>query len=166
MKDYIIDHPQLQSLQKRMGALLVWVVCWLMWIYLLVPLVTLGGWLLGDYKMSDEMRWFGGYGSLLQLLKIYVATLLVQALLWLCWVFFRARRSRWFFAAAGKKVDDEQLCAFYHVQPQELEQCRDAHLITVYFDDQGKIVHLEPDIPGGDLQLLNTDDACKAGGLV
>lgn len=144
MKDYIIDHPHLQSLQKRMGGLLVWFVCWLMWIYLLVPLVALGSWLLGDYKMNDEMRWFGGYSSLLELLKIYAATLLVQAALWLCWVFFRARRQRRQLAASGKTVDDMELCTHYHVEMDELEQCRNAQLITVYFDDHGKIVHLEP----------------------
>ncbi len=146
MKDYIIDYPHLQSLQKRMGGILVWLVCWLMWIYLLVPLVTLGGWLLGDYKMSDEMRWFGGYSSLLQLLKIYAITLLIQALLWLCWVFFRSRRRRYLLPASRTTVDDEQLCLFYQVKKTELEPCRHAQLITVYFDDHGKIVHLEPKI--------------------
>lgn len=158
MNDYIIDHPQLQSLQNRLGALLVWIVCWLMWIYLLVPLVTLGSWLLGNYKMTDEMRWFGGYGSLLQLLKIYLATLSIQALLWLCWVFFRARRKRRFLAASGKKVDDAQLCSFFQVKKQELEQCRDASLITVYFDGQGRIVHLEPDIPDAGCLFLTDED--------
>ena len=41
MKGYIINAPHLQSLQKRLGALFAWVICWVMWIYLLVPLVTL-----------------------------------------------------------------------------------------------------------------------------
>ncbi|MDO9103796.1 MAG: poly-beta-1,6-N-acetyl-D-glucosamine biosynthesis protein PgaD [Methylovulum sp.] len=150
--DYIIDHPQLQSLQKRMGSLLVWAVCWLMWVYLLIPLVTLGEWLLGDYAMNAEMRWFGGYSSLLQLLKMFLATLLVQMLLWLCWVFFRARRRRRFLAASGKVVDDRQLCAFYQVNRDELQCCRDSSLITVYFDELGNIVHLEPGLPDGERQ--------------
>ncbi|MFI3185270.1 MAG: poly-beta-1,6-N-acetyl-D-glucosamine biosynthesis protein PgaD, partial [Methylococcaceae bacterium] len=81
MKDYIINTPQLQSLKKRISALFVWAICWVMWIYLLIPLVTLSSWVLGDKKMINEMRWFGGYKSLLELMEIYVATLLVMVAL-------------------------------------------------------------------------------------
>ena len=146
MKEFIIDYPHLQSLQKRVGSLLVWMLCWLMWLYLLIPLVTLADWLLGDYKMNDEMRWFGGYSSLLHLLKIYAEVLLVQVVLWLSWVYFRVSRKTKRPALLKEAVDDEQLCAFYHVSRGELAPCRWASLITVFFDEQGKIIHLEPKI--------------------
>jgi poly-beta-1,6-N-acetyl-D-glucosamine biosynthesis protein PgaD len=146
MKDYIINAPQLQSLKKRAGALFVWAVCWVMWIYLLVPLFTLSSWVLGDKKMINEMRWFGGYKSLLELMEIYVVTLLVMVVLWLCWVFYRTLRSRVILPAANKVVNDMELCAFYQVKADELQQCRNASMITVYFDDNGHIVHLNPDI--------------------
>jgi len=146
MKDYIINAPQLQSLKKRAGALFVWVVCWVMWIYLLVPLFTLSSWVLGDKKMINEMRWFGGYKSLLELMEIYVVTLLVMLALWLCWIFYRTLRSRVILPAANKVVNDMELCAFYQVKADELQQCRNASMITVYFDGNGHIVHLNPDI--------------------
>lgn len=146
MKEYIINAPQLQSLRKRISALLVWVVCWIMWIYLLVPLVTLSSWVLGDKNMINEMRWFGGYKSLLELMEIYVVTLLVMAALWLCWVLYRTLRSRVMHPSAHKVVNDAELCAFYQVKTGELQQCRNATMITVYFDDHGHIVHLDPHI--------------------
>jgi len=146
MKDYIINTPQLQSLKKRISSVFVLAVCWLMWIYLLIPLVTLGSWLLGDKKMTDEMRWLGGYKSLLELLEIYFMTLLVLVMLWLCWVCFRALRIRTTLPASHKIVDDADLCGFYQVQMDELQQCRNSSLITVYFDDHGQIVHLDPHI--------------------
>ncbi len=146
MKQYIINTPQLQSLQKRVGALFAWAVCWVMWIYLLVPLVTLSSWVLGDKKMINEMRWFGGYKSLLELMQIYVVTLLAMVTLWLWWISYRMLRSRVMPLAAGKIVNDTELCTFYQVKSDELQQCRDAAMITVYFDDHGHIVHLEPHI--------------------
>ncbi len=146
MKEYIINAPQLQSLKKRISALFVWLVCWVMWIYLLIPLVTLSSWLLGDKKVINQMRWFGGYKSLLGLMQIYFATLLVMVALWLCWVFYRSLRTRAVLRAAGKVVNDTELCAFYQVKTDELQPCRDAAMITVYFDDHGHIVHLDPDI--------------------
>lgn len=146
MKEYIINTPQLQSLQKRVGAVLAWAVCWTMWIYLLVPLATLISWVLGDRKMINEMRWFGGYKSLLELMQIYVVTLLVMVALWLCWIIYRALRSRVLIPSANKVVNDAELCAFYQVKNDELQQCRKVALITVYFDDHGHIVHLDPHI--------------------
>jgi hypothetical protein len=112
MREYIINAPQLQSLQKRVGALLVWIVCWVMWIYLLIPLVTLSSWVLGDKKMINEMRWFGGYKSLLELMQIYVVTLLMMVALWLCWIFYRTLRNRVLLPAAHKIVSDAELCVF------------------------------------------------------
>lgn len=146
MKEYIINAPQLQSLHKRVGALFAWVVCWVMWIYLLIPLVTLSSWVLGDKKMINEMRWFGGYKSLLELMQIYCVTLLVMLILWLCWISYRTLRSKPVLPSAHKIVDDGELCAFYQVNTDELQQCRNAAMITVYFDDHGHIVHLEPHI--------------------
>ncbi len=146
MKEYIINAPQLQSLQKRAGALFVWAVCWVMWIYLLIPLVTLSSWLLGDKKMINEMRWFGGYKSLLELMQIYFITLLVMVALWLCWIFYRMLRSRAVLSSAHKIVSDAELCAFYQVKTDELRQCRSAVTVTVYFDDHGQIVQLAPHI--------------------
>jgi poly-beta-1,6-N-acetyl-D-glucosamine biosynthesis protein PgaD len=146
MKEYIINAPQLQSLQKRLGALFAWLVCWVMWIYLLIPLVTLSSWVLGDKKMINEMRWFGGYKSLLELLQIYAITLLVMVALWLCWIFYRFLRGKAPHPSAHKVVNDEELCVFYQVKAGELQQCRCAAMVTVYFDDHGHIVQLEPHI--------------------
>ncbi len=146
MKGYIINAPHLQSLQKRLGALLAWAICWVMWIYLLVPLVTLCSWVLGDKKMINQMRWFGGYKSLLELMEIYGAALLIMAMLWLGWILYRASRKRSILPAAQRKVNDTQLCAFYQVKADELQQCRTASMITVFYDENGHIVHLEPHI--------------------
>jgi biofilm PGA synthesis protein PgaD len=146
MKEYIINAPQLQSLQKRIGALFAWAICWVMWIYLLVPLVTLCSWVLGDRKMINQMRWFGGYKSLLELMQIYLITLLIMAVLWLSWVFYRMLRRRPTWTAAQKVVSDTDLCRFYQVKADELQQCRHASLTTVYFDDHGNIVRIDPQI--------------------
>ena len=144
MKEYIINAPQLQSLQKRLGALFVWIFCWVMWIYLLIPLVTLISWVLGDRKVLNQMRWFGGYKSFLELMQIYGITLLIMIAIWLCWIFYRFLRSKMLHPASREQVSDEALCRFYQVNNEELQQSRRATLITVYFDDHGGIVRLEP----------------------
>ncbi len=146
MKDYIINAPQLQTVRKRISALFVWLLCWVMWVYLLIPLVALSNWVMGDRKMINEMRWFGGYKSLLELMEIYMAALVIMTLLWLCWIFARALHSKDLLPAAQKVINDQDLCEFYNVEADALQQCKHSKLMTVYFDEQGHIASLDPHI--------------------
>ncbi len=146
MNKYIINLPQLQSFSQRLGAIAVWLICWLMWIYLLLPFLTLCGWLLGDHNLTDEMRWFGGYKSLLQLLQIYLITLLVLIGICLAWVIYHFIRQPVLIPAANKVVSDAEIMNFYQVKLQEVRVCRKAQLVTVYFDEQGQVTLLTPEI--------------------
>jgi poly-beta-1,6-N-acetyl-D-glucosamine biosynthesis protein PgaD len=147
MKSYIINAPHLQSLQKRVGALFAWAICWVMWIYLLIPLVTLSNWVLGDKKLINQMRWFGGYKSLLELMQIYLMSLLIMMGLWLLWIAYRLLTKPSNSSSTPKKVSDEALCAFYHVKIEDLPFCRKATMVTVFFDADGHIIKLEPHKP-------------------
>lgn len=143
MKDYIIDCPQLQSRQKRAGAMFASMVCWLMWIYLLSPLIVLSSRFLAENRTNGKLSWLGDEQHLLQLLAIYSGTLFVLLILWLGWIFCRAR-CKTKLPIANETVDDAQLCRFYQVQANELKRCRKASITTVYFDGLGRIVRLEP----------------------
>ncbi len=146
MNHFIINTPQLQSPSKRVGAFFVWILCWLMWCYLLLPLFTLAGWLMGNHSFTDEMRWFGGYKSLLQLLQIYALTLAALVGLWLSWVIYHFLRQPALIAAASHVVTDAEMCAFYQVTPTAVQSCRQAQEITVYFDAHGHITELQQGI--------------------
>ena len=146
MKTYIINAPQLQSIQKRLGGFFSWLLCWAMWIYLLVPLVTLTSWVLGDKKMINEMRWFGGYKSLLELLQIYLISLLVMAGLWLIWIIYRSLLTRVVKKRPYPTVSNADLCEFFQVNQRELQNCQESQLMTVFYDEQGHIVQLENNI--------------------
>lgn len=146
MIDYrhlIIDLPHLQSIRQRIGSFFVAIVCWALWIYFFIPLVSLGGWLMGVRKLSQEIRWFGGYKSLLGLMELYGETVLAIAALWLLWTLYTSLRR-------GKTVDrpqpvnHAQLCETFAVDPVELDQCQHSSCVTVHFDDHGHIVHMEP----------------------
>ena len=92
------------------------------------------------------MRWFGGYKSLLELMQIYGFTLLVMIALWLAWIFFKLLRKHSIRTQSYKIVSDLDLCTFYQINTDDLNQCRNANLITVFFNDQGRITELEPQI--------------------
>ncbi len=138
MNEYIINIPQLQSFKKRLGGFFVWILGWVMWGYLLFPLITLANWLQGNYKVINEMRWFGGYKSLLELLEIYGITLAILAGIWIIWaivgILCRSKFRHY------QNVSDEEICHFYQVNQNDVILHRQKSLVTVVFDDYGQIL--------------------------
>ena len=143
MKEYIINIPHLQSLTKRLSNKLVTLLCWMMWVYLLLPIVILIEWWRGNSQVIHEMRWFGGTKSLFQLLEIYGVTLGLLAVAWLVWIIGHRYCTDHWRPAPAKNITDEDLCEFYHVDAQQLQQCRKQQRVTAFFDEHGKITHLE-----------------------
>ena len=132
MKDIIINQPHLQSFRQKCGSLFLVVCSWLLWLYFLLPLFTLSGWLLGVKNLSDEIRWFGGYKTLLELLELYGEIILLIALLWLLWTVCLS----WLHASIKPKsigqLSDQQLCEVFKVNADQLQTAKASNLITVH----------------------------------
>ncbi len=143
MKDYIINAPQRQSVSKRISGVGITVICWMMWGYLLFPIITLINWLRGDYNVINEMRWFGGYKSLLELMEIYVGTLIILGVVWCVWVLIRKFRRRRILPAATKRITVEEMSDFYHVDKMQIGHFQQQQNVTVFFDETGQIIGLE-----------------------
>ncbi|MFM8341441.1 MAG: poly-beta-1,6-N-acetyl-D-glucosamine biosynthesis protein PgaD [Methylomonas sp.] len=142
MKEIIINQPHLQSFRQKCGSWFLSVISWLLWLYFLLPLFTLGGWLLGVKSLSDEIRWFGGYKTLLELLELYGEIILVIAIVWAVWSLCLS----WLHASKSSKqlptVNDEQLCASFKVDQKQLIEARALNKVTVCFDDHAGIVDI------------------------
>ncbi|MEY4717650.1 MAG: hypothetical protein RL563_268 [Pseudomonadota bacterium] len=145
MKEIIINQPHLQSLSQRLGSVFLATISWLLWLYFLLPLFTLGAWLLGLKSLSDEIRWFGGYKTLLQLLELYGEIVLIIAIAWAFWTFCLS----WIHAMRAPKnipvVSKDQLCESFQVDMSELETSKLSQNVTVHFDEHADILHIYPD---------------------
>jgi poly-beta-1,6-N-acetyl-D-glucosamine biosynthesis protein PgaD len=147
MSDLIINLPHLQSMRQRLGSYTVTVACWLLWLYFLAPIITLGGWLLGVRKLSKEIRWFGGYKSLQELMVMYGETILAIALLWLCWTMLLSLRRKQ-PNTQPEPVGPEALCRHFNVPGEAWQTCQASRRVTVHFDEHGQIVRMLSDLPG------------------
>ncbi|MEN9680146.1 MAG: hypothetical protein RLZZ627_39 [Pseudomonadota bacterium] len=138
-EDLIIELPHLQSLTQRLGSWFVSLACWSLWIYFLVPLVSLSGWLLGVRKFSAEVRWFGGYKSLIDLLQLYGLTILGILLIWTAWTLTRnfLRPQAPFTEGKGDQAD---IPAALALRPEGVRDARTLRNLTVQFDEQGVII--------------------------
>lgn len=141
--ELIIELPHLQSFSQRMGSWLVSMTCWLLWIYFLIPLISLSGWLLGFRKFSSEVRWFGGYKSLIELLEIYGLTILSILFVWLLWtavrVVFPRKRTR-----SGGIQTEQDPSKQLMTDPSGLTKLRHLSALTLHFDKNGVIVKVNP----------------------
>lgn len=142
MKHIIINQPHLQSLQQKLGSVCLSAMSWLLWLYFLFPLVTLVGWLMGVKSWSDEIRWFGGYKTLLELLQLYGEIIIVIALIWLLWSFFLS----WLHAAVHPKIQapvtSQTLADRFDLRLEDLTHARTCNKVTVCFDEHADITAL------------------------
>jgi len=139
MKSLIINNPNLQTRQQKIGSLCIATFSWLLWVYFLLPLFTLAGWLMGVKSLATEVRWFGGYKTLLELLQMYGSIIAAIALLWLCWTLCTAWRKSTLFPSQQTALDDQILCEYFHVTAPQLKQGKRTKIVTVSFDDAGQI---------------------------
>ena len=136
--DLIIELPHLQSVGQRVGSWFVSIACWSLWIYFLVPLVSLSGWLLGVRKFSAEVRWFGGYKSLIELLELYGLTILGILVIWTVWTFLRNLLRPQAPVIAEKRLQKD-IPEALALSPQDLRDARTIRNLTVHFDEHGVI---------------------------
>jgi biofilm PGA synthesis protein PgaD len=145
MKDIIINQPHLQSFKQKCGSLFIAGLSWCLWLYFLVPLFTLGGWLMGVKSLSDEIRWFGGYKTLLELLELYALIIVLIAALWLLWSLLLTLLHAHKAGPSPVSISNEQLASAFAVDSNTLQQTKAAQCVTVHFDSHANIVALHCD---------------------
>jgi hypothetical protein len=99
--------------------------------------VSLCGWLLGMRSFSAEVRWFGGYKSLIELLQIYAMTVLAILSIWLLWTSLSTHLKQ-AKSAASDSPPNIPILALTEV---DISKAMEWKTLTVTFNNQGQIIH-------------------------
>ena len=75
---------------------------------------------------------------MLELLQMYGGVVVVIALLWIVWSLLR-KLNKPPAANATPVVDNQQLCGYFQIDAEQLVLGKAAKLVTVSFDDSGRI---------------------------
>lgn len=145
MKDIIINQPNLQSFPQKCGSWFIALLSWFLWLYFLFPLFTLGAWLLGLKHLSEHIRWFGGYKTLLELLELYAEIIIVIALAWLGWMFLQSWLHRGDKPNMLPPVSEQEICNVFKLQLATLQQAKTEQLLTLHFDEHALITSMNCD---------------------
>ena len=139
MTSLIINLPHLQSRRQRRGALLLSLVCWA---WFLMPLVIVGGWLMG-FRLAQEVVWLGGWQSLVRLAGIAATIIVTLTGAWTLWTLaeVRSERRRPPVAPVGAAMGG------FNVDSALLAQARLLPVTTVHFSTDGAVAAIVPETP-------------------
>lgn len=128
----IIERPDLQTAGQRFGYLSLTFVCWFLWLYLFVPLLSLMAWFFGARTVYEVMLQNLSLAELGEILKIYgsgVALLTVTYLIWAITSYLRFRRVD--RRSPPQPATESALAASHHVPVQQLQQLKRARRAVI-----------------------------------
>ena len=143
MKDLIIDTPSIQTQWQRFSSVIFTFIFWVLWFFIWIPLVTAFAWYLGFDLIYFEMFEMDGYKALIDDLFgfIQVVILLGGTLaIWAAYNYFRFRGKQ--RRTAPAQVSSKEMAEYYEITEAELNENKQAKLISVSFDDTGKIIKM------------------------
>ena len=138
-----IHAPELLTRRRRAGDTMATGVMWILYMYLWVPLISLGAWLLGFEFAYDAMVRAGGASGLREVLWWYgvIVALIVGAVA--SWSLsnrrrFRRRNRR----RASDVIGDEQLMECFGVSSADLECLRSGRVVEVTLGERGELTRV------------------------
>ncbi len=138
--------------QHRTRDAILTLVMWGIYVYLWVPLITVGAWLLGFERVYEVMIIYGGFEVVLELLDWYASIIVLIAACIVSWSGinyrrFHSRERR--YAAPVTRARD--ISEFFGVAESEVKNVRSSRRLLIDLDGAGcisKITHYgysEPD---------------------
>jgi biofilm PGA synthesis N-glycosyltransferase PgaC len=134
-----IDHP-IVVYARRVTELTVTVLFWGVWIYLVMPLLSLLLWLAGIYLFVDRMITLGGYRAFADQLANYGVAVLVMWMLLTLWVVWNVarygRRER--RNVRPRHVSDKQMAATMGLTAAAVARLRSHKTVALHFESENR----------------------------
>lgn len=141
----IIERPDLQTRAQRYGYLSATFVCWFLWLYLFVPLLSFVAWALGATVVYQAMLQNLDTATLWRLIQSYGTGIISLAGIYVLWAFssylrFRHadRRSR------PPDATDREMAASHRISAGELHTLRSSRRLVVSPDQLRRMFSSEP----------------------
>jgi biofilm PGA synthesis protein PgaD len=134
-----IDAPDLLTAKERARDTLMTAGMWGAYLYLWVPLISLGAWLLGFEFAYDVMARAGGARDLAHVLKMFGVAIALIFLVVTVWSYSNRVRYRGHNRRhAGSAVPDESLAEYFGVEGRALDRLRSTRRVEIDFAIDGR----------------------------
>ena len=137
--DIHIQAPELLTAPERRRDTLITAAMWLAYLYLWVPLLSLGAWLLGFEFAYDVMIRSGGIRDLGGILIVYAAIVCVIICAVTLWSLINRARFRGVKRRkSAANVSLLEMAQHFDLEEESVRNLRASKRSVVGFDDQGK----------------------------
>jgi biofilm PGA synthesis protein PgaD len=134
-----IDAPGLLTAKQRARDSLITAGMWGAYLYLWVPLISLGAWLLGFEFAYDVMVRAGGARDLVHVLRMFGVAIALIFLVVTVWSYSNRARYRGHNRRhAGPAVSDESLIEYFGIDGPALDRLRATRRVEIDFAADGR----------------------------
>ncbi|WP_110669183.1 poly-beta-1,6-N-acetyl-D-glucosamine biosynthesis protein PgaD [Salinicola halophilus] len=135
----IIHRPDLQTRRQRSVTALFTGLGWMIWLYLFMPLATLGGWFFGVERFQTYV--IDNAGRSWASLTIYAITIGLAGVALLVWAFYNYRRFRHVDRRRpADAVTPERLAQSFGIDVEQIAGLQRQRTLVVEHDERGEIV--------------------------
>ena len=140
MRPLIIERPDLQTTSQRYGSISVTVVCWMVWLYLFVPLLSLLAWVTGATLVYEVLYMDLGEGLVVARAISYGEGIGVLTGTYCAWAVYNYLRwsgvERRHDRAA---VSTEEMAETFHLKVERVREIRAAKVLTLSAEELGEM---------------------------
>ncbi len=143
-RELILNSPSMQTLWQRYSSFIITFAFWVLWFFLWIPVITAIAWYQGIHLAYFEMFEMNGLKAVIAdfFAFLKIVTLLGGSLaIWASYNFirFKGKERR----KAAKPVTIEELATFFDIDVKLLKQRQQQKMISVAFDSNGQITHID-----------------------
>jgi biofilm PGA synthesis protein PgaD len=140
---YIIAIKPLDRRHRARDTVLT-LMMWGVYIYLWIPLITLGAWLAGFERFYEVMIIYGGFNVVMGLLKWYAMTIVVIAIFVIGWSainYYRfhdkERRN------AAPTASAREISEFFELSEAQVDRAASSRRLVIALDEHGRIAEIK-----------------------
>lgn len=153
MPPLIIERPDLQTAAQKIGKVSVTLVCWVIWLYLFVPLISLAAWAVGATITYDVIVVQLSMQTALERAATYGHIVLVLALIFISWALYNYLRWRGVDRRSSPEpVNLTELSETFSLPVERVKELQAAKVVTLteaelsgMFDRSGEEPQQPPD---------------------
>lgn len=132
MRPLIIERPDLETAAQRIGKVSVTLVCWVVWMYLFVPLVSLAAWAASAALSYDVIVVQLSVDQALERAESYAHIILILAIAFISWAGYNYLRWRGVERRAPPApVDIAELSDSFSTPVERVKELQAAKIVTL-----------------------------------
>jgi biofilm PGA synthesis protein PgaD len=132
MRPLIIERPDLQTSSQRYGNISITVACWMVWLYLFVPLLSLLAWVTGATLVYEVLYMDLGEGLVISRVLSYGKGIAVLTGIYSVWAIYNyVRWSGVERRQTPELVTTEEMAETFRVTVERVEELRNSKVQTL-----------------------------------